>query len=85
MDITEYEEFYKWYRINEQRFHCAQMTEVQIAYSAYLHGIKQAGINTVLCTVASEGEEQNGCGGHLFQRTNEGVICIYCGVHRSDV
>jgi hypothetical protein len=59
MDITEYEEFYKWYRINEQRFHCAQMTEVQIAYSAYLHGIKQAGINTVLCTVASEEVVQN--------------------------
>jgi hypothetical protein len=33
----------------------------------------------------AEGLAQNGCGGHLFQRTNEGVICIYCGVHRSDV
>lgn len=42
MDITEYDEFYKWYKANERRFHCSQMTEVQIAYSAYLHGIEQS-------------------------------------------
>lgn len=42
MNITEYDEFYKWYKANERRFHYSQMTEVQIAYSAYLHAIEQS-------------------------------------------
>ena len=56
MDITEYEEFYKWYKANERRFHTSQMTEVEIAYSSYLHGIKQAGIKPdILQAEASAG------------------------------
>ena len=56
MDITEYDEFYKWYKANERRFHCSQMTEVQIAYSAYLHGIEQSHKHGVMQAEGSDVE-----------------------------
>jgi hypothetical protein len=37
---TDYAEFEKWYAENERRFYTAQMTEEQIAYSAFLHGLE---------------------------------------------
>ena len=38
----DYEYFEKWYAENERRFHCGQMDERQIAYSAFLEGQKQS-------------------------------------------
>ena len=57
MDITEYDEFYKWYKANERRFRCSQMTEVQIAYSAYLHGIEQSHKHGVMQAEGSDVSE----------------------------
>jgi hypothetical protein len=37
---SDYTEFQKWYAENERRFYTAQMTEEQIAYSAFLHGLE---------------------------------------------
>ena len=62
MDITEYDEFYKWYKANERRFHCSQMTEVQIAYSAYLHGIEQSHKHGVVQAEGSGGYKEHGHG-----------------------
>jgi hypothetical protein len=50
----DYEYFEKWYTENERRFHCSQMDERQIAYSAFLEGriqSRQAAVSGSLPTM----------------------------------
>jgi len=37
----DYENFCKWYESQEKRFHCGLMNNKEVAYSAYLYGLKQ--------------------------------------------
>jgi hypothetical protein len=55
------------------------------AMDEYAHQFKQAGINTVLCTIASSAVGQNGSVGCLHKRWHEFddcVVCLDCGLKK---